>query len=211
LVVRWLPAAQQFEATELPARYRVAEAVVLPFQPRFLLAMLIGGFNFALFINQYSVMGFRLVAEPFSLPVSIVSLIFICYLGGTFSSSLSGPWGLRFGPLPGMVLGTTIAFSGVLIARIEWLGAVVLGLLMISAGAFFVHALAYGWVNQQAKRAKASATALYLVHYYMGGSLGGFWLLYCWEEAGWDGVILGSGLIYAIIYTLIGLLSRSNI
>ena len=44
------------------------------------LAMLIGGANFALFVNLYSVMGFRLVAEPHNLPVALASLIFLCYL-----------------------------------------------------------------------------------------------------------------------------------
>ncbi|MEZ9856551.1 MFS transporter, partial [Vibrio breoganii] len=41
------------------------------------LAMLIGGANFALFVNLYSVMGFRLVSEPHSVPVGLASLIFL--------------------------------------------------------------------------------------------------------------------------------------
>ncbi len=77
------------------------------------------------------------------------------------------------------------------IAAVESLTAMLVGLLLISFGAFFTHTLAYGWVGQNATRAKATATALYLVHYYVGGSLGGFLLLYCWQHGGWSSVLMG--------------------
>ncbi len=56
--------------------------------------MLIGGFNFALFVNLYTVMGgFRLVAPPYLLSISLTSMIFLCYLSGTVTAKLSGRWG----------------------------------------------------------------------------------------------------------------------
>ncbi|WP_044363479.1 MFS transporter, partial [Vibrio fluvialis] len=66
------------------------------------LAMLIGGTNFALFVNLYSVMGFRLVAEPYSMPIGLASLIFLCYLAGTLSSKLTANWTKRYPPITGM-------------------------------------------------------------------------------------------------------------
>ena len=74
-------------------------------------AMLIGGVNFAIFVNVYSVMGFRLSAAPYSLSTSITSMIFLCYLAGTFSSSLTGKW-KRYSPTTGMTLGGGISFIG---------------------------------------------------------------------------------------------------
>ncbi|GAA4874227.1 MFS transporter [Ferrimonas pelagia] len=179
-------------------------------EPRLVLAMWIGGLNFALFVNQFSAMGFRLVAPPHSLPVAVTSLIFICYITGTFTSSLSGRWSLKYGPLSGMLLGTLIAFAGILVARIDTLWTMVLGMLILSAGAFLVHALAYGWVGREARYAKAGATALYLVHYYLGGSFGGFWLLWCWQNWGWDGVVGGSAVVYLTMVTLVMGLVRRN-
>jgi MFS family permease len=75
-------------------------------------------------------------------------------------------------------------------------------LVLISFGAFFTHTLAYSWVSRKAQHAKATATALYLVHYYIGGSLGGFFLLYCWQHAAWHGVVFGGSLIYVILFAL---------
>ncbi|MFW1457836.1 MFS transporter [Vibrio parahaemolyticus] len=171
-------------------------------------AMLIGGLNFALFVNLYSVMGFRLVSAPHNVPVGLASLIFICYLGGTFSSRCAGHWSKRYSSILGMFLGAVVSMAGMWIAAFESLAAMLIGLLLISFGAFFTHTLAYGWVGQNATQAKATATALYLVHYYVGGSLGGFLLIYCWQHGGWSTVLLGGSILYAVMFAAIAYLKH---
>ncbi|AXB31307.1 MFS transporter [Vibrio campbellii] len=171
-------------------------------------AMLIGGLNFALFVNLYSVMGFRLVSAPHNVPVGLASLIFVCYLGGTFSSRCAGHWSKRFSPILGMFLGSIVSMAGMWIAVIESIPAMLTGLLLISFGAFFTHTLAYGWVGQTATQAKATATALYLVHYYIGGSLGGFLLLYCWQSGGWSTVLIGGSALYIAMFAAITFLKH---
>ncbi|UQA51455.1 MFS transporter [Vibrio sp. ED002] len=171
-------------------------------------AMLIGGLNFALFVNLYSVMGFRLVSAPHNVPVGLASLIFVCYLGGTFSSRCAGHWSKRFSPILGMFLGSIVSMAGMWIAVIESIPAMLTGLLLISFGAFFTHTLAYGWVGQNATQAKATATALYLVHYYIGGSLGGFLLLYCWQNGGWSSVLIGGSALYIAMFAAIAFLKH---
>ncbi|NVC28354.1 MFS transporter [Vibrio parahaemolyticus] len=171
-------------------------------------AMLIGGLNFALFVNLYSVMGFRLVSAPHNVPIGLASLIFICYLGGTFSSRCAGHWSKRYSSILGMFLGAVVSMAGMWIAAFESLAAMLIGLLLISFGAFFTHTLAYGWVGQNATQAKATATALYLVHYYVGGSLGGFLLLYCWQHGGWSTVLLGGSVLYAVMFAAIAYLKH---
>lgn len=165
-------------------------------------AMLIGGANFALFVNLYSVMGFRLVAEPYSMPIGLVSMIFLCYLAGTLSSKLTANWTRKRHPISGMLVGTLLSMAGMWLALAEAIPAMLAGLMLISFGAFFTHTLAYSWVSQKATHAKATATALYLVHYYVGGSLGGFYLLYCWQHGGWASVVAGGMVLYAMIFAL---------
>ncbi|HCG7217183.1 MFS transporter [Vibrio parahaemolyticus] len=171
-------------------------------------AMLIGGLNFALFVNLYSVMGFRLVSAPHNVPVGLASLIFICYLGGTLSARCAGHWSKRYSSILGMFLGAVVSMTGMWIAAFESLAAMLIGLLLISFGAFFTHTLAYGWVGQNATQAKATATALYLVHYYVGGSLGGFLLLYCWQHGGWSTVLAGGSVLYAVMFAAIAYLKH---
>ncbi|WP_367988961.1 MFS transporter [Vibrio sp. NTOU-M3] len=173
-------------------------------------AMLVGGLNFALFVNLYTVMGFRLVSAPHSLPIALASLIFLCYLAGTVSSKLSGSWLLRHGAVSGMLLGSIISMMGMWLAYIDQLPFMLAGLLLISFGAFFTHTLAYGWVSRKAVQGKATATALYLVHYYIGGSLGGFFLIYLWQHGGWAEVIAGGMMLYLLMFGLILKLKRTH-
>ncbi len=190
--------------------YQQHRALTQHFQnQRIWLAMLIGGLNFSLFVNLYSVMGFRLVAAPHNIPVGLASLIFICYLAGTFSSRCAGYWTRLYSPVQGMLLGAALSLMGMWIALAEHIWAMVAGMLLISFGAFFTHTLAYGWVGRNATQAKATATALYLVHYYVGGSLGGFLLLYCWQHGRWPAVVIGGTGLFMAMFLAMGALSRA--
>ncbi|NVD06572.1 MFS transporter [Vibrio sp. JPW-9-11-11] len=197
-----LPKQKNFTAQRGMLRYH-NRALVKHLKNRAIwFAMLLGGINFALFVNLYSVMGFRLVAAPHNLPIGLASLIFLCYLAGTLSSKLTSVWRQHRTSVSGMIVGSLISLAGMLVAYVDTLAFMMLGLLLISFGAFFTHTLAYAWVSQKATHAKATATALYLVHYYVGGSLGGFFLIYCWQHGGWDYVILGGSLLYTGIFLL---------
>ncbi|OLQ77656.1 MFS transporter permease [Photobacterium proteolyticum] len=202
LVWKLLPPQQHFVARKGQLRQHTQSVIQHLRKPVLWYAMLIGGVNFALFVNLYTVMGFRLVAEPYSVPVSWASMIFLCYLTGTLSAKFSGRWSQFYNPTTGMIIGTTVSVIGMWVAAIETIPAMMIGLMLISSGAFFTHSLAYAWVSQKATTAKATATALYLVHYYAGGSLGGFYLIACWQYGAWQGVLLGGMVLYGMVYLL---------
>lgn len=211
LVNRLLPEQQHFTPKRGQFRSHNRNVIGHLKQPKLWLAMMIGGLNFALFVNLYTVMGFRLVAPPYSLSISLTSMIFLCYLSGTITAKLSGRWSQLYSPINGMVLGTTVSVIGMWIAAYNSLYAMLMGLLLISSGAFFTHSLAYAWVSQKANTAKATATALYLVHYYVGGSLGGFYLIACWQYGTWNGVLGGGMVLYGLIYLLCWRLLRCTL
>lgn len=197
-----LPSQQNFTPQKGLLRYHNRALIKHIRNRKIWLAMLIGGINFALFVNLYSVMGFRLVSAPHNMPMALASLIFLCYLAGTLSSKLTANWLRRFHSISGMIFGSLLSLMGMLIANIETISFMIAGLLLISFGAFFTHTLAYSWVSKNATHAKATATALYLVHYYIGGSLGGFFLIFCWQHGGWGKVTAGGSLLFALIFLL---------
>ena len=211
LVNQLLPEQQYFTPKKGQFRNHNRNVISHLKQRKLWLAMMIGGLNFALFVNLYTVMGFRLVAPPYSLSISLTSMIFLCYLTGTITAKLSGRWSQVYSPIYGMVLGTTVSVIGMWLASYDSLYAMIIGLLLISSGAFFTHSLAYAWVSQKADTAKATATALYLVHYYVGGSLGGFYLIACWQYGAWHGVLVGGMVLYSLIYLLCWLLHRCTV
>ena len=211
LVNRLLPEQKYFTQKKGQFRNHNRQVIGHLKQRKLWLAMLIGGLNFAIFVNLYTVMGFRLVAAPYSLSISLTSMIFLCYLSGTITAKISGRWSQVYSPIKGMLLGTTVSAIGMWVAAYDSLYTMLIGLLLISSGAFFTHSLAYAWVSQKAETAKATATALYLVHYYVGGSLGGFYLIACWQYGTWHGVLAGGMVLYGLIYLLCWLLQRNTV
>ncbi|MWJ29409.1 MFS transporter [Halomonas sp. ZH2S] len=166
--------------------------------PVLLAAYLLGGINFLIFINQYSYITFRLAEAPYALAASGLGLIFLTYLGGTLGSMLSGRLAKRWSPSLCMMAGVVILMLGTGITLAQPLPLIILGLTINAFGFFLAHSLASGWVGRHAQGARGSASALYLVFYYVGASLGGFWLEPFWRHAGWSGVATASWLLLAV-------------
>lgn len=166
--------------------------------PVLLAAYCLGGINFLIFINQYSYITFRLAVEPYHLAASGLGLIFLTYLGGTFASTISGRLAQRYSPASCMMAGVVILMVGTAVTLNDSLVLIILGLTINAFGFFLAHSLASSWVGRYAQGARGSASALYLVFYYVGASLGGFWLEPFWQSAGWTGIAWGSWILLSI-------------
>lgn len=168
--------------------------------PLLLSAYLIGGLNFFIFINQYSYITFVLSKAPYYLPASVLGLLFLTYLTGTFGSAISGRVADYLSQPKAMALGIMILAVGSSVTLFESLLAIIVGFLINSFGFFFCHSTASSWVSKQATHAKASASSLYLVFYYLGASLGGFYLQPFWKIWQWSGVVGGSLFVLGITF-----------
>ncbi len=203
-----LPASQHFSRQSLhPVRMAAAMGRHLR-TPALLIAYLIGGFNFFIFINQYSYITFVLAADPYHLSASWLGLLFLTYLSGTVGSAISGKVAQRIGQPACIALGVLILMCGSCVTLLPGLGAIIGGFFISSFGFFFAHSTASSWVSRHAVTAKASASSLYLLFYYLGASSGGFYLDPFWQWHGWEGVVLGSLLILSGTLLASGLLFR---
>lgn len=204
VVVFWklLPKATAF----CPRRFRLSRATASLaghlHNPLLMGAYLVSGLNFLVFINQYSYMTFRMAEAPFDLDARWLGLLFLTYLGGTLGSSLSARVASRLSATGNMIVGILIMMIGTAITLFPVLGLIVLGLTVSAFGFFLCHATASGWVGRQATRDRGSASALYLVFYYLGASLGPLWMEPFWLWARWPGIALGSWLMMLITLSL---------
>lgn len=178
--------------------------------PQLLPAFLLGGCNFMIFINLYTYLTFRLSAEPWQLGAGALGLLFLTYLAGTFSATLSGRF-QQGGGLPGMAFGVLLVIIGCLMTLSGQLWLIISGLLFNAFGFFLTHSLANAWINQHATHSKASASSLYSVFYYLGSALGVYYLEPFWRLAGWPSVIAGSLVVLVVNLGLIGYLRRKRI
>ncbi|MDO5494349.1 MAG: MFS transporter [bacterium] len=154
-----------------------------------------GGFGMATFVGIYNVTTYRVAGAPFLLGPGFTGLIFITYLSGTMTSAMAGRWVQRLGMARVMVPATAVAAAGILVTLLESIVAIVLGLLILAAGFFAMHAIA----NAAAARfspAPSKSSALYSLSYYLGSSVGGIVLGFAWDLGGWPGsVAMAIGLL----------------
>lgn len=150
----------------------------------------IGALFMTVFGAVYTVIGYRLVGAPFSLPQGVVGSVFLVYLVGTVSSAAAGRLVGRLGRRGALYLAVGTTTTGLLLSLADSLTAVLLGLVLITAGFFAGHAVASSSVSRTATTGRAQASALYQSAYYLGSSAGGTLGAVAFHSGGWAGTVL---------------------
>jgi predicted MFS family arabinose efflux permease len=159
--------------------------------------LLMGGF-----VAVYNYLGFRLADEPFGLSPGVVSLVFLAYLAGTWSSARTGRFVVRHGRRRVLIVSTGIMAVGVVATLSGWLPLVLAGLVVLTAGFFGAHAVASGWTPVAAPQARTQAAAVYNLAYYAGSSVFGWLGGVGFALAGWPGTV---GMVLALVAVAAGL------
>lgn len=154
----------------------------------------IGALFMTVFGAVYTAIGFRLVEAPFSLPQGVVGSVFLVYLVGTVSSAAAGKLVARLGRRGALYLAVGTTTAGLLLSLTDSLVAVLLGLVLITAGFFAGHAVASSAVSRTARTGRAQASALYQSAYYVGSSVGGTLGAVAFHTGGWTATA-GLGLL----------------
>lgn len=163
--------------------------------------LLMGGF-----VALYNFLGFRLTAAPFFLPPFAVSLVFLAYLAGTWASSRAGAESTRFGRKRVLLVSIAIMIVGVVITLSHNVIAVLLGLVIATAGFFGAHSIASGWTGRAAPAGRAQASSLYNLFYYGGSSVIGWFGGVAFDGYGWAAVattILVLAVAAAVVAALV--------
>ncbi|MFI2041291.1 MFS transporter [Streptomyces bottropensis] len=149
----------------------------------------IGALFMTVFGGVYTVIGYRLAGEPFSLPQGVIGSIFLVYLVGTVSASTAGKLVGRLGRRGTLYLAGATTATGLLVSLSDALPVVLLGLVLITAGFFAGHAAASSAVSHTAKEGRAQASALYQSAYYVGSSAGSTLGAIAFHAGGWGGTV----------------------
>ncbi|WHT18591.1 MFS transporter [Crossiella sp. CA-258035] len=142
------------------------------------------------FVAVHNVITFRLTQAPFLLAPAVVALVFLCYAAGGPCSALAGRLADRRGRLPVLLCCVSLVLAGLLLTLSEDLVLIVIGLVVLTGAFFAVHAVASGWVGARApSAARGQASAIYLLCYYLGSSVGGTLGGLVYAPFGWLGVV----------------------
>ena len=156
----------------------------------------------AAFVTVYNFLGYRLLDEPFSLSPALVGLVYLAYLAGTTSSPVAGQLGDRLGRRAVLLGGVLLALASALLTLSDLLPVVLLGLVLFTMGFFAAHTSASGMVGNRARVGRAHATALYLLAYYAGSSIGGWLGGLVYERGGWAALV---GYVAGLLLVALGL------
>jgi YNFM family putative membrane transporter len=156
---------------------------------RLLGAFLIGMTLFFGWIGMFTYLPYHLVEEPYRLGTAEVSSVYAVYLAGVLVSPIAGRISGRVSPRLVMAVGLALAAAGMLATLLAPLWAIVSALVLLCLGMFTAQAVAPTFVNTSATSAKGGASALYLMFYYVGGTLGSFLPGLAWQAWRWPGVV----------------------
>jgi len=170
---------------------------------------LLAGLAMAMFVGIYNVIGYRTSAPPFLLGTGIGSMFYLTYLAGTATSSLAGRLERRAGLRTTALVGLAACMAGVALTVPDSLVLVWVGLAVVAAGFFMVHATASANAARLSPR-PSDGSGLYTFAYYFGSSVGGVVLGQAWELGAWAGTAIASvALIGAAAVVAAGLPRRT--
>ena len=188
LFARSLPASANFTPRPFKIRYLATSIIDHLRDPAMLLLFGIAFLCMGGFISLYNYIGFRLLASPYDMSQSSISMIFLVYFFGSLSSAMMGRLILRFGRRSLIRLTMLAMLSGTLLTLAAPLPWIVTGVALFTCGFFGVHTIASSWVGRRAVSARAQAASLYLFFYYLGSSISGTLGGLFWVRLGWSGI-----------------------
>ncbi len=142
------------------------------------------------FVTVYNLLSFRLLGDPYRLPASVVSLLFLTYLVGTVGSSGVGRLVARLGRRRVLGGGGLPMAAGAAITVPTPLWCVLTGLVLLTFAFFVAHAIAATWAGERVPAARSQASAVYSLAYYAGSSLVGLAGAALYARFGWTGSTL---------------------
>lgn len=157
--------------------------------PRLLGAYLSGASLFFGWMGIFTYLPYLLSGAPHRLSTALVSSVYLVYAAGVPTSPVAGRLSATVPPRRLVGLGLLVAALGMALTLLAPLGLVVAGLVVLVLGTFTAQAVLPAFVNTTARRAKGSASGLYLSAYYLGGTLGSTLPGLAWQAWGWPGVV----------------------
>jgi MFS family permease len=190
LLIAWgLPPSRRFHASRGGWR-----AALAGFAPHLRNLRLLGTYaiGFGILFSQvctFTYVSFHLAAAPYDFDLKDLSLLFTVYLVGMVATPLAGKFAATFGKRPVFAAAVALGSGGMLLTLLAPVWAIVLGLMLSSGGVFIAQSMATSQVPAFTRQARSSAVGLYVLCYYLGGSVGAFGPAWVWAHAGWAGCV----------------------
>lgn len=184
MVRAWLPPARNFKPSA-HISHALAEVKQHVRNPRLLATFGLGFTVLFSLVGCFTYANFYLAAPPFGLNSAQLGSVFFVYLFGVIVTPLAGKFIDRYGFRKSAILFSVMSVAGLLLTFVRTLPVVIAGLAIFSSGIFIAQSSATVLTGVISGRGRSSAAGLYVMFYYLGGSVGTILTGWFWLWHGW--------------------------
>lgn len=171
-------------------------------------AMVFGAFNVF-----WVTLAFFLETPPYHYGSEVTGLFGLVGVVGALAASVIGKLADRMEArhLTGILLLISLSCFGVLALLGHWLWGLAIGVILLDLGVQGAHVSNQTRIYRLDEHIRNRANTVYMVPYFIGGSIGSFLGAYSWSVAGWNGVCAAGALLIAVALGVYVLNSRSKL
>jgi len=181
---RWLPA--QEARGETPDETAGFGGMLR--RPELLRIFFVAFGSFFVFSSVFNYLPFYLSGPPFRASTQVITLAYLSYLVGALTAPVAGKVSNRIGTGATMAFGSVTFAVAITATFLPWLPAIAASLAGVCAGFFAIHSAAIASLNLRLIAGRGRANSLYVLFYYLGGSIGITASGHAYQLAGWRGV-----------------------
>ena len=170
---------------------------------------LFGAMAFGAFNVFWVTLAFFLETPPYHYGSEVTGLFGLVGVAGALAASVIGKLADRMEArhLTGITLLISLSCFGVMVLLGHWLWGLAIGVILLDLGVQGAHVSNQIRIYRLDERIRNRANTVYMVPYFIGGSIGSILGTYSWSVAGWNGVCAAGALLILIalgVYMLNG-------
>ncbi len=146
------------------------------------------------FSSVFNYLPFYLAGPDFRATTQVITLMYLSYVAGVAVGPLAGNLSDRIGNGATIAAGSALFALAILLTFLPSMIAIPASLAGVCAGFFTVHAAAAGSLNRRLAAGRGRANSLYVLFYYLGGSIGITVSGHAYGHGGWRWVV-GIGVL----------------
>ncbi|WP_282939635.1 MFS transporter [Paenibacillus sp. RC67] len=205
----YLPKSQHFQPISISFKHSLTGFKSGITNKKLLSIYLIGFLLLGVYVTLFNYLGYPLSQPPYNLSQTVIGFLFIFQLVGSWSSFLFGKLADKHSRAGLIGLGIALSLIGALLTLSGNLYFMIAGLILFAFGFFAGHTVASGWIGRIAPApSKSYASSLYLLFYYTGSSLVGWFGGFFLASLHWGGVVAFIGVLLIVTALLVLQLTR---
>ena len=180
--------------------------------PRSLLYSVRSAFAFGSFMGLWGCLAFRMKEAPFFVGSDVVGMLGICGIAGALTASNVGRYIPRFGVERINALGIMLQMLawGILAVFHNSYAGIIVSIIVIDIGMQCIQLSNQSATMKLCPEASSRMNTIYMVTYFIGGSLGTFLAGTLWSMYGWMGTVSSGFVMLACSVLSIVILGRKN-